>query len=151
MPSLIHKRPDGTDKVLKLENKPLVVGRLPESEIQVRDSFISRVHCAVGFANNQFTLKDFGSTNGTYRNGARVFECNLAPGDKIQVGNTTLIFEIDTVDGNGILRQVPQMMARPCRRCQRADNARGKTGGPAGPTVWRNCGAGTLSPPRSAR
>ena len=111
MPSLIHKRPDGTDKVLELGTKPLVVGRLPESEIQVRDSFISRVHCAVGYVNNQFTLKDFGSTNGTYRNGARVFECNLVSGDKIQVGNTTLVFEVDPVAGTGILRQVPQMMA----------------------------------------
>ena len=89
MPSLIHKRPDGTDKTLEFSNKPLIVGRLPESEISVRDAFISRVHCGISFASNQFTLKDLGSTNGTYRNGARVFECSLSTGDKIQVGNTT--------------------------------------------------------------
>ena len=88
MPLLIHKRPDGTDKNLTFGDKPLIVGRLPESEISVRDSFISRVHCGISHANSQFTLKDLGSTNGTYRNGARVFECSLATGDKIQVGNT---------------------------------------------------------------
>lgn len=107
MPSLIHKRPDGTDKVLELGNKPLIIGRLPESEIHVRDSFISRVHCAISYANNQFVLKDFGSTNGTYRNGARVFECPLAHGDKIQVGNTALIFEIVPGTGSGLLRHAP--------------------------------------------
>lgn len=113
MPLLIHKRPDGTDKSLEFSNKPLIVGRLPESEISVRDAFISRVHCGISFTNNQFMLKDLGSTNGTYRNGARVFECALSTGDKIQVGNTTLVFEIDTRSNNALLRQVPQMVAPP--------------------------------------
>ncbi|MGD0649928.1 MAG: FHA domain-containing protein [Verrucomicrobiia bacterium] len=113
MPSLIHKRPDGTEKILEFGSKPLIVGRLPGSDIQVYDAFISRIHCGIGYANNQFTLKDLGSTNGTYRNGARVFEGNLSSGDKIQVGNTTLIFEIDSANGNGILRQIPQMAAPP--------------------------------------
>src|SRR3989442_6813846 len=111
MPALIHKRPDGTEKKLEIGSKPLIIGRLPESEIQVKDSFISRVHAGIGYANNAFTLKDLGSTNGTYRNGARVFECNLASGDKIQVGNTTLVIEIDPASGNAVLRQVQQMVA----------------------------------------
>ena len=110
---LIHKRPDGTEKTLEFGNKPLIVGRLPESEISVRDSFISRVHCGFTYANNQYTLKDLGSTNGTYRNGARVFECALSTGDKIQVGNTTLVFEIDTKNNSCVLRQIPQMVAPP--------------------------------------
>ena len=113
MPLLIHKRPDGTEKTLEFSNKPLIVGRLPESEISVRDSFISRVHCGFTFANSQFSLKDLGSTNGTYRNGARVFECALSSGDKIQVGNTTLVFEIDSKNHNASLRQIPQMVAPP--------------------------------------
>jgi pSer/pThr/pTyr-binding forkhead associated (FHA) protein len=113
MPLLIHKRPDGAEKSLEFSNKPLIVGRLPESEISVRDAFISRVHCGISFTNSQFTLKDLGSTNGTYRNGARVFECSLATGDKIQVGNTTLVFDVDTKNGNALLRQVPQMVAPP--------------------------------------
>jgi pSer/pThr/pTyr-binding forkhead associated (FHA) protein len=113
MPLLIHKRPDGAEKTLEFSSKPLIVGRLPESEISVRDSFISRVHCGFTYANNQFSLKDLGSTNGTYRNGARVFECALSSGDKIQVGNTTLVFEIDSKSQNASLRQIPQMVAPP--------------------------------------
>lgn len=110
MPLLIHKQPDGTDCSLEIGAKPLIIGRLVESEIQIRDAFISRVHAGIGYANQQFTLKDFGSANGTYRNGARVFECPLASGDRIQVGNTTLIFEVDAVAGNGILRHAPAMV-----------------------------------------
>src|SRR2546425_2245646 len=85
MPALVHKRPDGTEKRIEIGSKPAIIGRLPESEIQVREAFISRVHAGIGHAGGSFTLKDLGSTNGTYRNGARVFECNLANGDKVQV------------------------------------------------------------------
>ncbi|HUJ11285.1 MAG TPA: FHA domain-containing protein [Verrucomicrobiae bacterium] len=113
MPLLIHRRPDGTEKSIEFGTKPLILGRLPESEITVRDAFISRVHCHISCTNNQFTLKDLGSTNGTYRNGARVFECTLATGDKIQLGNTTLVFEIDAKTGDAVLRQIPQMVAPP--------------------------------------
>jgi pSer/pThr/pTyr-binding forkhead associated (FHA) protein len=113
MPSLIHKKPDGSDRALEFGSKPLIIGRVPESDILVRDSFVSRVHCGISYINNQFTLKDLGSTNGTYRNGARVFECALHTGDKIQVGNTSLVFEIDAASGNASLRQVPQMVAPP--------------------------------------
>ena len=113
MPTLTHKRPDGTDKAIESGKKPIIIGRVPESDILVRDSFVSRVHCGISHLNGAYSLKDLGSTNGTYRNGARVFECTLGAGDKIQVGNTTLVFEVDTGSGNATLRQVPQMVAPP--------------------------------------
>lgn len=113
MPALLHKRPDGTERRVEIGSKPAIIGRLPESELQVRDGFISRVHAGIGYAGGSFTLKDLGSTNGTYRNGARVFECNLANGDKIQVGNATLIFELDASNGQAVLRQIPQMSTAP--------------------------------------
>lgn len=113
MASLTHKRPDGSDRTLEIGSKPLIIGRLPESDIMVRDSFVSRVHCGVGFSGDRYTLKDLGSTNGTYRNGARVFECFLSAGDKIQVGNTTLLFEMESATGGAVLRQIPQMVAPP--------------------------------------
>ena len=140
MPLLIHKRPDGTEKTLEFSNKPLIVGRLPESEISVRDSFISRVHCGFTFANNQFSLKDLGSTNGTYRNGARVFECTLSSGDKIQVGNTTLVFEIDLKSHNASLRQIPQMVAPPLT-----------VGGPTPPRPDLNQVTAPVPPPAGTR
>ena len=113
MPALVHKRPDGTEKRIEIGSKPAIIGRLPESEIQVREAFISRVHAGIGHAGGSFTVKDLGSTNGTYRNGARVFECNLANGDKVQVGNATLVFEVDGTGNEAVLRQIPQMTTAP--------------------------------------
>ena len=93
--------------------KPLIIGRLSASDIMVRDAFVSRVHCGVSFTNGQVILKDLGSANGTYRNGSRIYEAPLNPGDKIQIGNTTLIFELEAVTGNAILRQMSHMVAPP--------------------------------------
>ena len=113
MPVLIYKRTDGTEKTYDVGGKPLIFGRLPEAEIQVRDAFISRIHANIHFVNNTFVLKDLGSTNGTYRNGTRVYECELASGDKIQVGDAALVFEIDTTTGTAILRQVSALASTP--------------------------------------
>jgi pSer/pThr/pTyr-binding forkhead associated (FHA) protein len=113
MPAILYKQFDGTEKVLEAGDAPLVIGRLKESDIPVRDPFISRIHCGIAYRNQQFQLKDLGSANGTYRNGARVFECALAPGDRIQVGNTTLSFEV-AGNGSAVLRQnAPSPGARP--------------------------------------
>ncbi len=109
MAILFYKRSDGTEKVLEVGDHPLVIGRLAESDIPVSDSFISRVHCNIFYSNHQFHLKDVGSANGTYRNGARIFECTLSPNDRIQVGNTTLVFEIDSDAGRVILREHPSV------------------------------------------
>ena len=118
MPALVHRRPDGSTRTLEFTAtngvaKPLVIGRLSASNITVRDAFVSRVHCGISFTNGQFILKDLGSANGTYRNGARIYEAPLEPGDKIQIGNTTLVFELDAGTANAILRQLPHAVAPP--------------------------------------
>ena len=113
MPTLIYKRADGTQKTCEIGGKPLLIGRLPESEIQVREAFISRVHASITCVNSTFVLKDLGSTNGTYRNGARVYECDLASGDKIQVGNAALVFELDPRSGTAVLQQVVAPVTAP--------------------------------------
>lgn len=105
MATLTLKSADNAEKVFELSAKPVVIGRVTECDVMVRDSFVSRIHAEIGFTDNQFTLKDLGSTNGTYRNGARIFQCALNTGDKIQVGNTTLVFELVT-EHTAILRVV---------------------------------------------
>jgi len=119
MPVLIHQRPDGSARTLEFVAatngvaKPLIIGRLSASDIMVRDTFVSRVHCGISFTNGQFILKDLGSANGTYRNGARIYEGPLNSGDKIQIGNTTLVFELEASTGNAVLRQIQHMVVPP--------------------------------------
>ncbi|MGD0017198.1 MAG: FHA domain-containing protein [Verrucomicrobiia bacterium] len=119
MSALVHHRSDGSTRTLEFTvatdgaAKPLIIGRLSTSDIMVRDTFVSRVHCDVTFINGQVILKDLGSANGTYRNGARIYDAPLNPGDKIQIGNTTLVFELEAGTGNAILRQMSHMVVPP--------------------------------------
>jgi transcriptional regulator with GAF, ATPase, and Fis domain len=53
---------------------------------------MSRRHCAVEMTNGSCTLRDLGSSNGTYVNGIPVRERVLAHGDRIRAGDSVLLF-----------------------------------------------------------
>lgn len=68
--------------------RTVVLGRSSQSDIQVYDERISRRHCAIRVEGNTIRLKDMGSNNGTFVNGAEVREAVLAHGDVITIGST---------------------------------------------------------------
>ena len=78
--------------------RPLVgsmfaIGRSSECAIPVKDRYLSRRHAEIEAVNGNWVLKDLGSANGTYLNGARVeHDMSLVSGDRIRVGDTELVF-----------------------------------------------------------
>ena len=62
------------DKILSydIEGAAITVGRSPESDIQLRDNYVSRSHFILWQSGKKFFLKDLGSVNGTFVNGHRV-------------------------------------------------------------------------------
>ncbi|MFN0093126.1 MAG: FhaA domain-containing protein [Acidimicrobiales bacterium] len=72
---------------------PVVIGRLPECQVQLSDPNVSRRHVEIRPAGPGFMVVDLGSTNGTKVNGVRVDQRQLRDGDQIVVGATTLTFE----------------------------------------------------------
>lgn len=84
--------PDG--RRIELGDDPVVIGRLPECEVNLSDPNISRRHAEVRRNGNEFVLADLGSTNGTRVNGAQITgERHLRDGDEIGVGAITIRFE----------------------------------------------------------
>ncbi len=83
-------------RMLKLDKSEVVLGRSAEASFQIEDDGISRKHCKVHLGSNgHFQVVDLGSTNGTFLNGIRVSVATLQDGDKIQIGqNTVLKFSI---------------------------------------------------------
>jgi hypothetical protein len=73
-------------------DSPVVVGRSSRSDVQVRDPKLSRSHCEIRPTPHGYLLRDLGSKNGTFVNGARVTEARLRDGDRIQIGLTRLGF-----------------------------------------------------------
>jgi adenylate cyclase len=64
----------------------MVVGRAPTSDIPVFDPTISRRHAEVVSNDKDVNVRDLGSSNGTFLNGARVETCTVVPGDTITFG-----------------------------------------------------------------
>ncbi|RME05030.1 MAG: FHA domain-containing protein, partial [Planctomycetota bacterium] len=68
------------------------LGRLRSCDITINDEELSRKHSKILLHKGKYLLLDLQSRNGTYVNGKRVQKQLLQPGDKITVGNTTLLF-----------------------------------------------------------
>jgi diguanylate cyclase (GGDEF)-like protein len=77
-------------KMHLLQEGTVVLGRVNDVDIPINDQGISRKHCAISYKKGQATLKDLGSTNGTYVNGVKTPEAILADGDKIQISSSTI-------------------------------------------------------------
>lgn len=83
--------PDGQRFVLDAE--VVTVGRLPDCELLLVDSRVSRHHAEIRPHGDEFVLVDLGSTNGTRVNGVRVSQRVLRDGDELGFGSTRLRFE----------------------------------------------------------
>jgi DNA-binding winged helix-turn-helix (wHTH) protein len=72
-----------------------VVGRDADVEIRLDAGTVSRRHARIVVSDEQMTLEDFGSKNGTYRGGERVQGVvPLAHGDSIRIGSVLVTFHV---------------------------------------------------------
>lgn len=70
------------------------IGRSLANEVVIQDAEVSRHHASVEARETEFILSDAGSRNGTFLNGNRIQgPVRLKPGDRIEVGNTQIVFE----------------------------------------------------------
>lgn len=64
----------------------IVVGRDPSCEVSHDDSLLSRRHAEFVADGDVVSVRDLGSRNGVFVNGARIAEHILEPGDVVQIG-----------------------------------------------------------------
>jgi len=70
----------------------MILGRGPQSPIEILDDGVSRQHCRIiRGEQGAYRIEDQGSRNGTYVNGVRVNDATLQFGDKIAVGSQTIL------------------------------------------------------------
>jgi pSer/pThr/pTyr-binding forkhead associated (FHA) protein len=71
----------------------VVMGRGQSCDLPLPSGEASRRHAAIRAGENHYTLRDLGSTNGTFVNGEPIAgERSLEPGDRIQIGDAVVIF-----------------------------------------------------------
>ena len=70
------------------------VGRSSDNDVIVDDGEVSRHHCQLKLQHGAYSFADLGSRNGSYVNGQPVSEVALGPGDRIQLGDTEIEFQV---------------------------------------------------------
>ncbi|MDR3607442.1 MAG: FHA domain-containing protein [Oligoflexia bacterium] len=89
-----------------LEEGETVVGRGQQSSVLLSSSRVSKRHCVLIASNGELVVRDEGSANGTFVNGALVKSRSVSAGDRISVGE--YVFEISNAQPrSGALQRRP--------------------------------------------
>lgn len=79
-----------------LNRLPAAIGREPDAAIQLsQDQRVSRLHAEIYRKDGALRIRDLRSTHGTQINGFSIDDKTLEPGDKIEVGLTTMLVEVE--------------------------------------------------------
>jgi pSer/pThr/pTyr-binding forkhead associated (FHA) protein len=74
---------------MELGNGSLLIGRLPECDVLLTDTLVSRMHARISVQGEGVVVEDLHSTNGVYVNGVKVGHSTvLCEGDRILIGTT---------------------------------------------------------------
>jgi|TARA_B100000315_G_scaffold138218_1_gene127231 diguanylate cyclase (GGDEF)-like protein len=86
-------------EIHRLTGNDDIVGRQEDVWLHLADSEVSRRHAEFEQTDGAIHVRDLGSTNGTFVNGEQITDHQLAEGDKIRIGATTLRFSyLDDID-----------------------------------------------------
>ena len=83
---------DGSGRTYQLQRGSNVIGRGQDASFRLPDTSVSRRHVDIYFDGQAAVLHDLGSTNGTTVNGSSVQTWQLADGDVIHIGHSTVVF-----------------------------------------------------------
>jgi pSer/pThr/pTyr-binding forkhead associated (FHA) protein len=72
------------------DNPSVVVGRLKECDIVVKDPKVSRRHCQFRWTDRGIEVRDKGSSSGTFVNGRQVGRARVSSDDDIQIGDAKI-------------------------------------------------------------
>ncbi|PWH19872.1 MAG: hypothetical protein DDG58_04055 [Ardenticatenia bacterium] len=89
---------------LKLRTR---IGRERDNELVLTDPRVSRYHAVIELDNTRWVIRDQNSANGTFVNGRRISAGKvLHPDDRIQIGDTEIVFHPSRVGADGQVEMV---------------------------------------------
>lgn len=102
---------------VELTSGSLLLGRLPECDVLLNDTLVSRIHARISVQENSVVIEDLHSTNGVFVNGQRIsHSLVLREGDRILIGTMEIcLFEARNTSGS-------PAASRPCQRTTRPES-----------------------------
>jgi len=92
---LVMFKSDGTRRDFPLSKGQTIVGRKVNCDLRIPLTSVSRQHCKIMLDEEKISVKDLGSSNGTYHNSIRVQEASLSAGDELVVGPVVFTLVVD--------------------------------------------------------
>jgi pSer/pThr/pTyr-binding forkhead associated (FHA) protein len=84
---------ESAGKLFPLNKADLILGRSPSADIRINEKAVSHNHARLSMDNGSCTLRDLGSTNGTFVNNELIAgPVRLRGGDAVGVGSTTFTY-----------------------------------------------------------
>lgn len=90
-------------KVFRIDKPRVVLGRGAGCDIQLTDSEVSRRHAMLEIRGDEVSIRDLGSTNGTFVDGVKVNQASLESQQEFSLGTTTLMLIVTEVRDSEIL------------------------------------------------
>src|ERR1043166_9734465 len=104
-PALVFLRGELLAVQIPLDREQVTLGRALDADIRVNDARASRLHARISAEHDaergatRYCLRDLDSTNGTILNGKRIDSAYLEDGDKFEIGEQLIRFEmLDEID-----------------------------------------------------
>lgn len=104
-PALVFLRGELLAVPIPLDRQQVTMGRALDADIRINDARASRLHARITTETNEasgetrYRLNDLDSTNGTILNGKRIDSAYLQDGDKFEIGEQLIRFEmLDEID-----------------------------------------------------
>jgi len=108
-----------------------IIGRHSECHICVNADGISRKHVQIDADPNGLTVRDLGSSNGTYVNGKKVEECDLKVGDELKIDNIRFLVQTPGMTDPALDGSAKSATATPKKPASSLDDVENKSGGGA--------------------
>ncbi len=94
------QRKDALPEAIPLGRDRLSIGRAG-ADLVLDDAAVSRRHCELVHQPGGWTVRDLGSSNGTFLNGERILERPLKDGDRLRLGQTEIEFHAGEAPATG--------------------------------------------------
>lgn len=93
--ALVRVTAEGETQRVVLSKDRNVIGRQEGCQLRIPIAGVSRTHCEIAVANGSITVKDLGSSNGTFINQEKITEQPVAAGDLLSVGGQVFLIQVN--------------------------------------------------------
>ncbi|MEZ5405495.1 MAG: FHA domain-containing protein [Verrucomicrobiia bacterium] len=105
MPRLLGQSSELGELAFDLADPEITIGRAEGNAIRLNDGSVSSRHAVLTFTEDDYTIKDLNSTNGTRVNGTKIVQQKLQRGDVVHIGNLQFQYQSET---GGAIQPLPE-------------------------------------------